>query len=144
MSKNRSVLVHGVVGWAVCGATVAVGRQLVSMEVTLLIHAAVAPLAFGLLTWHHFKRFPGSSARGTALAMVGIVIALDALLVAPVIERSYAMFRSVIGTWVPFALIAAASYLAGRLAGARRGKHPASPPHTPPNERLHPTAAGES
>lgn len=120
MSKNLSVLVHGVVGWAICGATVAVGRQLVSMQVALLIHAAVAPLAFGLLTWRHARRFPGSSAGRIAVTMVGIVVALDGLLVAPVIERSYSMFRSVIGTWVPFALIGAASYFAARLGGSMR------------------------
>jgi hypothetical protein len=43
---------------------------------------------------------------------------MDALVVAPFIEHSYAMFGSVLGTWVPFALIFAASYLVGR--GARR------------------------
>ncbi len=120
MSRGASVVVHGSVGWAVCGATVGIGRQLVSMQTTLLLHALVAPLAFGLLTWHHFKRHPGSSASGTALTMVGVVVGLDGLVVAPVFERSYAMFRSVLGTWVPFALITAASYFVGRAAGSRR------------------------
>jgi hypothetical protein len=41
---------------------------------------------------------------------------LDALVVAPLFERSYAMFRSVIGTWLPFVVIFAASWAAGVLA----------------------------
>ena len=121
MSKQISVVIHGVVGWAICGATIGVGRQVISMEATLLIHAVVAPLAFGLLTWHHCKRFPASSAGRTALMMFGIVVGLDGLVVAPLFERSYAMFRSVIGTWVPFASILAATYLVGRAAGSTSG-----------------------
>jgi hypothetical protein len=119
VSKHVSVVVHALVGWAICGATVGIGRQLVSMDATLVIHAMVAPLAFGLLTWRHFKRFPESSAAATALIMVGVVLGLDALVVAPFLERSYAMFRSIMGTWVPFASILAASYFVGRATRAR-------------------------
>ena len=119
--KHASVVVHGLVGWAICGATIGVGRQLASVEITLLIHVVAALLAFGLLTWHHFRRFPESSAASTSLTMVGIVVGLDALLVAPFLESSYAMFKSVIGTWLPFASIAAASYFVGRVAGSIHG-----------------------
>ena len=51
-----------------------------------------------------------------AAAITIIVILLDALLVAPFFERSYAMFRSVIGTWLPFVAIFAACWAAGVLA----------------------------
>jgi len=118
MSRHISVVIHGVVGWAICGATIGVGRQVVSMGTTLLIHAVVAPVAFGLLTWNLFKRFPAGSAGGTAFTMLGIVVGLDALVVAPLFEHSYAMFQSVIGTWFPFALILASSYLVGRTAAS--------------------------
>ncbi len=120
MHKSLGLALHGLVGWAICGSTIAIGRQLVSMETTLLVHAVVAPLAFGLLTWHHLSAFPESSAGGIALTMTGMVIGLDALVVAPFFEGSYAMFRSVLGTWVPFASIAGASYLVARIAGSRR------------------------
>lgn len=115
MTRAPSVVVHAMIGWAICGATVAVGRQLVSMTATLWIHAVVAPVAFGLLASHHFRRFPASSVPMTALAMLGIVVGLDAFLVAPVFEKSYAMFASPLGTWVPFASIFAASYCAGSV-----------------------------
>ncbi len=121
MSKHVGVVIRGVVGWAICGATIGVGRQVVSMDTTLLIHAVVAPLTFALLTWNYFRRFPESSAGGTALTMLGIVVGLDALVVAPLFERSYAMFRSVIGTWVPFASILVSSYLVGSAAGSTTG-----------------------
>ena len=113
--KRRGILIlHALVGWAICGATIGVGRRLVSMAATLLIHAVVAPLVFGLLTWHFFKWFPASSALAVALTMLAVVVGLDALLVAPFFEHSYAMFGSVLGTWLPFASIFGASYLVGR------------------------------
>ena len=51
-----------------------------------------------------------------AAAITIIVVLLDALLVAPFFERSYAMFRSVIGTWLPFVAIFGACWAAGVLA----------------------------
>jgi hypothetical protein len=119
--KNVTLAIYALVGWAICGATVTVGRPLVSMHATLLIHAVVAPAAFGLLTGRYYKRFPQALAAGTSLKIVGIVVGLDALVVAPFLERSYAMFRSVIGTWVPFASILVTSYLVGHTVGRRAG-----------------------
>jgi hypothetical protein len=82
--KRRVILIlHGLVGWAICGATIGVGRQVVSMDTTLLIHAAVAPLAFGLLTWLFFRWFPKYSGLAVALTMLSVVVVLDALSVAP-------------------------------------------------------------
>ena len=123
MKEWASLIGHAVVGWALCGATVGIGRQFVSMDTTLLVHAAVAPTVFALLTWHHVSWYPKSSAAVTAVAMLLTVVGLDALVVAPLFEHSYAMFTSVIGTWVPFASIFVASYVVGlalrRGAGVR-------------------------
>jgi hypothetical protein len=113
------VIGHALAGWVVCGATIGVGRQVLSSHATLLVHAVVAPLAFGILAWHHFRRYPDSSPVATALAMLSIVVGLDALLIAPIVERSYAMFGSLLGTWLPFLLIFVATYLVGRMAGRR-------------------------
>jgi hypothetical protein len=121
MPRRRSVIGHALAGWLVCGATVGAGRQILSLHATLIVHAAVAPLAFGLLAWHHFTRYPDSPPVATALAMLSIVVGLDALFVAPIVERSYAMFGSLLGTWLPFLLIFAATYLVGRIAGRRTG-----------------------
>ena len=53
-----------------------------------------------------------------AAAITIVVMLLDALVVAPLFERSYAMFRSVIGTWLPFFAIFAAAWFAGVVAFA--------------------------
>jgi len=55
----------------------------------------------------------------TAGAFLGVVVALDLFLVAPIFETSYAMFSSVLGTWIPFVLIFAATYLTGRFTSPK-------------------------
>ena len=120
MTDRTSLAVHAVIGWAICGATIGIGRTFLTMPITLTVHAIVAPLAFGALTWHYYKKHPHSSPINVAVVSVGIVITLDALLVAPVFEHSYAMFRSVLGTWIPFALILTATYAVGRVLSASR------------------------
>ncbi|MEW6674065.1 MAG: hypothetical protein AB1427_20420 [Thermodesulfobacteriota bacterium] len=120
MTRHIDLAIHGVVGWAICGASVVIGRQLVSMDATLVIHAGVAPVAFGFLTWNYCRRHPHSRPGAIALTLLGIVVGLDALVVAPLFERSYAMFRSVFGTWIPFGSILASSYVVGRVMRLRR------------------------
>jgi hypothetical protein len=56
----------------------------------------------------------------TAAAFLGVVVFLDLFLAAPVFEKNYAMFSSVLGTWIPFALIFGATYLAGQWAAGGR------------------------
>ena len=53
-----------------------------------------------------------------AAMFVAIVIFLDVFVIALLIERSFEMFRSVLGTWLPFALIFLATWLTGMVAGA--------------------------
>jgi len=119
MTKRVDLAIHGVIGWATCGASVGIGRQLVSMDATLVIHAVVAPLAFGFLTWNYARRHSNSRPGAIAWTMLGIVLGLDALVVAPFFEHSYEMVRSALGTWIPSGLILASSYIVGRLMRPR-------------------------
>jgi peptidoglycan biosynthesis protein MviN/MurJ (putative lipid II flippase) len=102
-------------GWAYCGALIGIGRQLLSLHTTLLIHAVGAPVGFALISRYYYRRFAYTTPVQTAVAFLGVVIALDVFLVAPVFEKNYAMFSSVLGTWIPFGLIFAATYLTGRF-----------------------------
>ena len=91
----------GVLGWAYCGALIGIGRQFLPMQEVLLIHAFGAPLGFALISYVYFSKFAFTDALLTAIVFVGAVLALDLFLVAPVFERSFAMFRSPLGTWIP-------------------------------------------
>jgi hypothetical protein len=109
----------GVVGWIACGLVFALARALFGVDAAIVIHLLAAPVIGATVTvllWKH-PRHPGVA--GTAATLVGTAALLDAILVAPFLERSFAMFASVAGTWIPLALIFAASAAtAGRLSRA--------------------------
>jgi hypothetical protein len=113
------ILAHALVGWAYCGALIGVGRHFLSMHTTLIVHAIGAPAGFALISFSYYRKYAFSSPIQTAAAFLGVVMALDLFLVAPVFEKSYAMFSSVLGTWIPFGLIFAVTYLVGRLTRSK-------------------------
>lgn len=98
----------------------AIGPRLFTMQTTLVLHAVLAPLGFAALSLLYFRRFGYTTPLATAAAFVGLIVALDAGLIAPFVERSWAMFASVLGTWLPFALIFAATWFTGLWVGSRR------------------------
>ena len=115
LKKALIIIIHGLIGWALCGATVGIGRAVTSMEATLIAHAIAAPVIFAILTTIYYKKFGYTKPLTTAIIFVGIVIAMDAGLVAPVFEKSYEMFHSVLGTWIPFGLIFLSTLITGSL-----------------------------
>jgi hypothetical protein len=98
----------------------AVGPSFMAMPILLVVHAIVAPLVSGMLSWAYHRKFAYTSPLQTALSWVLSIIVLDAGLVAPVFQASFEMFRSFLGTWLVFLLIFLTTYLAGRLAGRAR------------------------
>ena len=113
MLKIIVILSHALVGWALCGATIALGRSVTSMEITLIIHALAVPIIFGIISLIYFKFFNYTSALQTATIFTSFAFAMDYLVVATFIEKSYAMFQSFIGTWLPFGIIFLTTWLIG-------------------------------
>ena len=97
----------GILGCAYYGALIGMGRRFLPMDEVLLIHAIGAPAGFALISYFYFRTFAFTSAILTAAVFFGVVVALDLFLVAPVFERNFAMFQSLLGTWIPFAEIIA-------------------------------------
>ena len=81
----------------------------------------VAPIAFAGLNWLYFARFAYTKPLTTALLFLAIVVALDVFVVALLIERSFAVFASPLGTWAPLFLIFASTWAAGALVERRSG-----------------------
>jgi hypothetical protein len=130
--RQAAILVgHALVGWALCTATIAIGMATTSVDTTLIIHALLTPLFFVLVSLSYFTRFTDASPVRTALLFVGIVMAIDFLVVALLVLRSLAMFASPLGTWLPFDLIFTATYLTGRSVTRR----PLRPPGVAPAAR---------
>jgi len=118
----RSTLVlaaHAFVVWALCGATMGIGLATTTLPVALAVHAIAAPIVAAAVAFAYFTRFGGTGPLRTAAFVVGFVMVVDFFLVALVINRSLDMFRSFLGTWLPFALLFSATYATGVLARPR-------------------------
>jgi hypothetical protein len=136
-----ATLAWAVIGWGACGGTFGLARAALGVEAAIWIHLAAAPLIGALATrllWRH-RRHPGVT--GTALAMAGVPAFLDSVVVAPFLERSYAMFQSAAGTWIPLALILVASAGTAVVQGAKPNTTSGS---RPPSRSLGPYRLGRN
>jgi hypothetical protein len=115
MKKIFIIIVHALIGWGICGAIIGIGRNITSMDNTLIIHAIGAPLVFAIISFIYHKIFNYTKPIQTALIFMGFAMLLDAGLVAPFIEKSFDMFKSIIGTWIPFACIFLTTCVVGEL-----------------------------
>ncbi len=109
------VLIHAFIVWALCGATIGIGRSITTMELTLIIHAIGSPIFAALVSLVYYKKFNYTSHIQTAFIYSLFIMVMDAGLVAPVFERSYDMFKSILGTWIPFILIFLSTYITGLM-----------------------------
>ena len=107
------LLVPALIGWALCGATIGIGRAVTSLQNALIAHAIAVPIIFGVASFLYFRKSHPRTPLQTAAIFVAVAIALDFAVVATFIEKSYVMFASVLGTWIPFALIFSSTYLVG-------------------------------
>ena len=114
-----TILVHAFIGWALCTATMVIGMATISLESALIVHAIGAPIFFTIISLVYFKKFNYTEPLQTALIFVSFVIVVDFFVVALIINRSLDMFTSPLGTWIPFALIFASTYVTGWLTGKR-------------------------
>jgi hypothetical protein len=123
LSKIVILLAHAFVGWVLCFATIGIGRAITSMEITLIVHAVLAPIFFAIISLVYFRKFNFTTPLQTAVIFIAFVMAMDFFVVAILINKSFEMFSSLLGTWIPFALIFFSTYLTGVLithTGQRR------------------------
>jgi hypothetical protein len=115
MSAGRTgiLLTHAFVGWLLCAATMGIGMAVTTLQTALIIHAIGAPIYFTAVSYVYFTRFNYTGPLQTALIFVGFVAVVDFLFVALLINKSLAMFGSLLGTWIPFALIFVSSLATG-------------------------------
>lgn len=116
-----TAVVHALAGWGLCGATMFVGMALTTPARALTIHAVAAPIIFAAVSWVYFRRSLAWSPLAAAAAFLGTVVAMDFFVVALFIEKSFEMFRSVAGTWLPFVLIFVSTWVTG-VALRRQGQ----------------------
>lgn len=113
--KILIILAHAFVGWALCTATMVIGMATMSIDSALIVHAIGAPIFFTAISLIYFNKFNYTTPLQTALIFVSFVIVVDFFVVALLINRSLEMFASLLGTWIPFALIFTSTYVTGVL-----------------------------
>lgn len=118
--KMLTLLIHAFIGWLLCAATMGIGMAVTTLETTLIIHAIGAPIYFAAVSSVYFTRFRYTRPLPTALIFVGFVMVVDFFVVALLINKSLAMFASPLGTWIPFALIFASTFVTGSLLSRKR------------------------
>jgi hypothetical protein len=119
-----AAVTHGLVGWVLCGATMSLGMKVTTLEGALILHALAAPVIFTALSLVYFHRMGSWSPLRTAAVFLGVVVVMDVFVVALLIERSFEMFESILGTWLPFLLIFISTWWTG--LGVRRAAHRAA------------------
>jgi hypothetical protein len=115
------VVLHGLVGWALCAATMGIGMAVAPLQTALIIHAIAAPVIFAVISWIYFTRFGFTPPLQAAAAFVAVVVFMDTSVVALLVQRSFEMFGSFIGTWLPFLLIFVSAYLTGLFVHSKKG-----------------------
>jgi len=118
--RTAVLLVLAFAGWALCGMIMGIGMATTTQENALVIHALLAPVVFAGISALYFTRFNYTTPLETASIFVGFVILMDATVVSMLIIGTFEMFESVLGTWVVFAGIFAATLLTGRYLVGRR------------------------
>ena len=107
------ILAFAFIGWMLCAATMGIGMAVTSLNNALTAHAIAAPIFFVIVSLVYFRKFNYSTPLQMAIIFIVFVIAMDFFVVAMVINRSFDMFTSLLGTWIPFALIFMSTYLTG-------------------------------
>ena len=115
ITKSFVILLHGFIIWSLCGAVMGVGMSTTSLNNALIIHAIAAPIIAILISTIYFKKFNYTTALQTAIIFVSIAILADIFIVSMLINKSFEMFESFIGTWLVFILIFIATYLSGKF-----------------------------
>lgn len=118
--KLMTILAHAFVGWVLCTASISLGMAVTTVENALVIHAIGAPIFVAVVSWFYFTRFNYTTPVQTATIFVGFAILMDVFVVSLLVLRNFEMFASLLGTWIPFALMFAAAYLTGTIVNNRR------------------------
>jgi hypothetical protein len=94
--------------------SIGIGMAITTEFNALIIHAIVAFIIATVVSFVYFKKFKYTTPLKTAIIFVLFIILIDFFVVSLLIIKSFEMFESLIGTWIPFALIFVTTYLIGR------------------------------
>ena len=107
---------YGLVGWALCALVMAGLLRATSLTTALVLHGLIAPAIFAVIAHRYFAARGAREPLATAFGFVGIVALLDLVIVAGLAHRGLAMFGSILGFWLPLALIFGVTIAVGTIS----------------------------
>lgn len=114
-----TVLFFGFIGQLGCWGLMMGGQSITTLDNALIIHAIGAPIVFALVSFVYFKKLNYTNPLITGITFLAVVVLMDFFIVSLLINKSFDMFLSPIGTWIPFALIFTSTYLTGTFVRNR-------------------------
>ncbi len=122
MKRYALALAHAFLGWILCAATMGTAMAVTTEANALIIHLIAVPfLAVGITMFYRRQPSPLGPIAWAAL-LLGVIASMDALVVAGLILGSFEMFGSLIGIWIPFALLFVCSTVTGWLMDSSRAR----------------------
>ena len=91
-----------------------IGLSVTTLRTTLVLQAIGGAIGFMILSIIYFKRFNYNKPLATAIVFIAFTIIMDVFIVALLIERSFDLFKSILGTWLPFTLIFLVTFFTGQ------------------------------
>jgi hypothetical protein len=119
VKKIGIILTLAFVGWAICGMIMGIGLATTTENNALILHAAFVPLVFFGVSFLYFSKFNYTTPLQTAGIFVAFVILMDIFVVSMMINKSFEMFYSFLGTWFVFGEIYATTYMMGNFLTKR-------------------------
>lgn len=138
------LLLHGIAGASVCAALMALLLGAGASTAAIVIHALAAPMVFAWVAVHYFGARGARDPLPTALTFTGLMALFELAVVAGLVQGSLDMLRSVVGSWLPFALVFAVTWAIGEIMSMMPfPKLPANkgPGASHPNQPLSPRPA---
>jgi menaquinone-dependent protoporphyrinogen oxidase len=111
----RRLVGYALLGWALCAMTMFGLLRVLGPSAALILHAIAAPVFFTILARRYFRARGARDPLPTAATWTATVAVLDLVVVAGAARQGLEMFRSVAGTWLPFALIFTAVWTTGEV-----------------------------
>lgn len=107
------VIIHGLVGWALSRIIYYLSDEIMTHYLAIVIHFVTVPFIFIAISYIYFKFFSFTRPVVTALLFTGIVLVMNVIVMALLIDQTLKMFGSFFGTWVPLIFIFLTVYLTG-------------------------------
>lgn len=108
-----TIMLHAFAAWALSGAVLGVTLELTSPTCALVIHAICAPVIFGVVSLYYFMNFAYTTPLQTSILFVSFVVFMDFFVVGLFFKPVFAMLATLMGLWIPLALIFASTFLVG-------------------------------